>query len=169
MLLNNTDRGEIMSSTKRVIVLNVNNQEYEVLVKPQQTLLEVLRETIGLTGTKSGCNEGSCGACTVLVDNKPTLACSTLAIASEGKEIMTIEGLAGDDGKLHPVQQSFVENGAVQCGFCTPGMVLSAKSLLDRIPKPNEEEIKEALGGNLCRCTGYTKIIKAVKMAANVK
>ncbi|HBW36144.1 (2Fe-2S)-binding protein [Desulfosporosinus sp. BICA1-9] len=158
-----------MSSNKRVIVLNVNNQEYEVLVKPQQTLLEVLRETVGLTGTKSGCNEGSCGACTVLVENKPTLACSTLAIAAEGKEIMTIEGLAGDDGKLHPVQQSFVENGAIQCGFCTPGMVLSAKSLLDRISKPNEEEIKEALGGNLCRCTGYTKIIKAVKLAAEVK
>ena len=158
-----------MSSNKRVIVLNVNNQEYEVLVKPQQTLLEVLRETVGLTGTKSGCNEGSCGACTVLVDNKPTLACSTLAIASEGKEIMTIEGLAGEDGKLHPVQQSFVENGAIQCGFCTPGMVLSTKSLLDRNPKPNEEEIKEALGGNLCRCTGYTKIIKAVKIAASIK
>ena len=158
-----------MQSNKRVIVLNVNNQEYELLVKPQQTLLEVLRETVGLTGTKSGCNEGSCGACTVLLDNKPTLACSTLAIASEGKEIMTIEGLAGEDGNLHPVQQSFVENGAVQCGFCTPGMVLSAKSLLDRIPKPNEEEIKEGLGGNLCRCTGYTKIIKAVKMAANAK
>ncbi len=158
-----------MSSNKRVIVLNVNNQEYEVLVKPQQTLLEVLRETVGLTGTKSGCNEGSCGACTVLVDNKPTLACSTLAIAAEGKEIMTIEGLAGEDGKLHPIQQSFVENGAIQCGFCTPGMVLSAKSLLDRNSKPNEEEIKEALGGNLCRCTGYAKIIKAVKVAAKVK
>lgn len=157
-----------MSSNKRVIILNVNNQEYEVLVKPQQTLLEVLRETIGLTGTKSGCNEGSCGACTVLVDNKPTLSCSTLAIAVEGKEIITIEGLAGEDGKLHPVQQSFVEVGAVQCGFCTPGMVLSAKSLLDRNSKPNEEEIKEALGGNLCRCTGYTKIIKAVKEAAKV-
>ncbi len=157
-----------MSSKKRVIVLNVNNQEYEVLVKPQQTLLEVLRETVGLTGTKSGCNEGSCGACTVLVDNKPTLACSTLAIAAEGKEIMTIEGLAGEDGKLHPIQQSFVETGAIQCGFCTPGMVLSAKSLLDRNSKPNEEEIKEALGGNLCRCTGYAKIIKAVKVAAEV-
>lgn len=156
-----------MSSNKRVIILNVNNQEYEVLVKPQQTLLEVLRETIGLTGTKSGCNEGSCGACTVLVDNKSTLACSTLAIAAQGKEIMTIEGLAGEDGKLHPIQQSFVENGAIQCGFCTPGMVLSAKSLLDRNSKPNEEEIKEALGGNLCRCTGYVKIIKAIKVAAN--
>ncbi|KUO78325.1 MAG: hypothetical protein APF81_22345 [Desulfosporosinus sp. BRH_c37] len=158
-----------MSSNKKVIVLNVNNQEYEVLVKPQETLLEVLRETVGLTGTKSGCNEGSCGACTVLVENKPTLACSTLAIAAEGKEIMTIEGLAGEDGKLHPVQQSFVENGAIQCGFCTPGMVLSAKSLLDRNSKPNEEEIKEALGGNLCRCTGYAKIIKAVQIAAIVK
>jgi carbon-monoxide dehydrogenase small subunit len=156
-----------MSSNKRVIVLNVNNQEYEVLVKPQHTLLEVLREAVGLTGTKSGCNEGSCGACTVLVDNKPTLACSTLAIAAEGKEIMTIEGVAGEDGKLHPVQQSFVENGAIQCGFCTPGMVLSAKSLLDRNSNPNEEEIKEALGGNLCRCTGYAKIIKAVQIVAN--
>jgi len=158
-----------MSSNKKVIVLNINNQEYEVLVKPQRTLLEVLRETVGLTGTKSGCNEGSCGACTVLVDNKSTLACSTLAIAAEGKEIMTIEGLAGENGKLHPIQQSFVENGAIQCGFCTPGMVLSAKSLLDRNSKPNEEEIKEALGGNLCRCTGYTKIIKAVKEAAKVR
>lgn len=153
-------------SKKKVIVLNVNNQEYEVLVKPQQTLLEVLRETIGLTGTKNGCNEGSCGACTVLVNNKPTLACSTLAIAAEGKAILTIEGLAGENGKLHPIQQSFVENGAVQCGFCTPGMVLSSKSLLDRNPNPSEEEIKEALSGNLCRCTGYTKIIKAVTEAA---
>jgi len=158
-----------MSGNKRVIILNVNNQDYEVLVKPEQTLLEVLRETIGLTGTKSGCNEGSCGSCTVLLDNKPTLSCSTLAIAAEGKEIVTIEGLAGEDGKLHPVQQSFVENGAIQCGFCTPGMVLSAKSLLDRNSKPNEEEIKEALGGNLCRCTGYAKIIKAVKGAADMK
>lgn len=153
-------------SKGKVIVLNVNNQEYEVLVKPQQTLMDVLRETIGLTGTKNGCNEGSCGACTVLVNNKPTLSCSTLAISAEGKEIMTIEGLAGEDGKLHPIQQSFVENGAVQCGFCTPGMVLSSKNLLDRNPNPSEEEIKEGLGGNLCRCTGYTKIFKAVKEAA---
>lgn len=153
-------------SKRKVIVLNVNNQEYEVLVKPQQTLLEVLREIIGLTGTKKGCNEGSCGSCTVLVNNKPTLSCSTLAVAVEGKEIVTIEGLAGEDKKLHPIQQSFVENGAVQCGFCTPGMVLSSKSLLDRNPNPSEEEIKEALSGNLCRCTGYTKIIKAVTEAA---
>jgi len=153
-------------SNKKVIVLNVNNQEYEVLVKPRQTLLEVLRETVGLTGTKKGCDEGSCGACTVLVNNKPTLSCSTLAIAVEGKEINTIEGLAGEDGKLHPIQQSFVENAAIQCGFCTPGMVLTSKSLLDRNHNPNEEEIKEALGGNLCRCTGYNKIIYAVKEAA---
>lgn len=155
-------------TAKHVIVLNVNGQEYEVLVKPEQTLLEVLRQSLGLTGTKQGCNEGSCGSCTVLIDNKPTLACCTLAVAAEGKEILTIEGLAGEDGKLHPVQKSFVENGAIQCGFCTPGMVLSAKSLLDRNPNPDEEEIKEALAGNLCRCTGYVKIIKAVKAVAQM-
>ena len=156
-------------ATKQVIVLNVNGQEYEVLIKPQQTLLEILREQCGLTGTKSGCNEGSCGACTVLVDNKPTLSCSTLAIAAVGKQIVTIEGLAGENGTLHPIQQSFVENGAIQCGFCTPGMVLSAKSLLDRNPHPNEEEIRESIAGNLCRCTGYAKIIKAVKAVANAE
>lgn len=154
---------------KQVIVLNVNGQEYEVLIKPEQTLLEVLREQCGLTGTKQGCNEGSCGSCTVLVDNKPTLSCSTLAIAAVGKEILTIEGLAGEDGTLHPIQKSFVENGAIQCGFCTPGMVLSSKSLLDRNPNPSEEEIKEGLSGNLCRCTGYAKIIKAVKAVASAR
>ncbi len=153
-------------ATKQIIVLNVNGDDHEILVKPQQTLLEVLRETLGFTGTKQGCNEGSCGACTVLVNNKPTLACSTLAVAAVGKEIMTIEGLAGQDGTLHPIQKSFVENGAIQCGFCTPGMVMSTKSLLDRNPNPSEEEIKEGLSGNLCRCTGYAKIIKAVKAVA---
>lgn len=151
---------------KQVIVLNINGDEQELLINPQQTLLEVIRDNMGLTGTKCGCNEGSCGSCTVLVDGRPTLSCSTLAIANVGKQIITIEGLAGPDGELDPLQRAFAENGAVQCGFCTPGMILSARSLLDRNPQPNEEEIKESLAGNLCRCTGYTKIIKAVKAAA---
>ena len=128
---------------------------------PHRTLLEVLRENLGLTGAKEGCDLGACGACTVLIDGKAVLSCLTLAVDSQKKEITTIEGLA-KEGKLHPLQQNFVDHGAIQCGFCTPGMILSAKAMLDKSPKPTEEEVKRGISGNLCRCTGYTKIIEAI-------
>lgn len=151
---------------KREVKLRVNGEYFIVQVDTRRTLLEVLRETLGLYGTKEMCNKGDCGSCTVLIDNKPVLSCLTLAIEAQGKDIVTIEGLAGEDGMLHPVQQAFVEIGALQCGFCTPGMIMSAKALLDRNPSPTEEEIKEGISGNLCRCTGYIKIIEAVQAAA---
>jgi len=147
------------------IKLTVNGQDYELAVETDWTLLEVLRDQLYLTGTKKGCDRGACGACTVLVDGKAQLSCTMLAVAAQGKDIVTIEGLA-KDGKLHPVQEAFVEYGAIQCGFCTPGMVLSAKALLDSNPLPTEEEVKEGLSGNLCRCTGYSKIIEAVLAAS---
>ena len=146
---------------KRKIVLTVNGEVYEVEVEPWWTLLEVLREKLFLTGAKRGCGQGDCGSCTVLLDGQARLACLTLAVAAQGKEILTIEGLAKGE-ELHPVQRAFVEHGAVQCGFCTPGMVMAAKALLDRNPTPTEEDVREGLSGNLCRCTGYTKIIEAV-------
>jgi len=129
------------------------------------TLLDFLREELGMKGTKRGCDSGQCGACTILMDGKTINACLVLAIQADGKEIMTIEGLSSG-GRLHPLQEAFVEEGAVQCGFCVPGMILSAKALLDEKKDPSEEEIREALSGNLCRCTGYVKIIKAVRKAA---
>jgi carbon-monoxide dehydrogenase small subunit len=137
-------------------------------VKPHTTLIEVLRDQLGLTGTKHGCGIGLCGACTVLVEGKPILACLTLAITVREKNILTVEGLA-KGGKLHPIQKAFVDYGAVQCGFCTPGMVLSAKALLDKNPSPTKEEVKVALSGNLCRCTGYAKIINAVLAASEIE
>ena len=129
------------------------------------TLLDFLREDLGLKGTKRGCDSGQCGACTILMDGKTMNACLVLAIQADGKEILTIEGLSSG-GRLHPLQEAFVEEGAVQCGFCVPGMILSAKALLDEKKDPSEEEIRESLSGNLCRCTGYVKIIKAVQKAA---
>jgi len=129
------------------------------------TLLDFLRDEIGLKGTKKGCDSGQCGACTIIMDGKTINACLVLAIQADGKEILTIEGLSSG-GRLHPLQETFVEEGAVQCGFCVPGMILSAKALLDEKKDPSEEEIREALSGNLCRCTGYVKIIKAVQRAA---
>lgn len=150
---------------KQLITLKVNGEVYEVAAEPWRTLLEVIRETIGLTGTKKGCDEGDCGACTVLLDGKAVNSCLVLAIEAQGKDITTIEGLAEGD-KLHPIQSAFVENGGLQCGFCTPGMILNAKALLDKNPAPTEEEIKFAIGGNLCRCTGYVKIIKSIQAAA---
>ena len=150
---------------KQIFQLRVNGLTHEVMASPREPLLDVLRKQLGLTGTKQGCGEGDCGACTVLLDGRPTLACLTLAIASQGKEIMTIEGLERD-GELHPLQKAFVEHGAVQCGFCTPGMFLSAKALLDEDPNPSEPEIRRALSGNLCRCTGYVQIVEAVQAAA---
>jgi len=146
---------------KQLIELKVNGESYEAAVDSHRTLLEVLRENLGLTGAKEGCDLGACGACTVLIDGKAVLSCLTLAVDSQKKEITTIEGLA-KEGKLHPLQQNFVNHGAIQCGFCTPGMILSAKAMLDKSPKPTEEEVKRGISGNLCRCTGYTKIIEAI-------
>jgi len=148
--------------SKRKVVLNINAEEYELEIEPHRTLLEVLREELDLTGAKEGCGLGSCGACTVLIDGEPILSCLTLAVEVQRREIVTIEGLC-KDGDPDPVQRSFVEKGAIQCGFCTPGMILSAKALIDEKGSPSREEIQEALSGNLCRCTGYTKIIKAVE------
>ena len=150
---------------KQLIKLKVNGEDYEVAAEPWRTLLEVVRETIGFTGTKKGCDEGACGACTVLLDGKAVNSCLVLAIEAQGKDITTIEGLAEGD-KLHPIQSAFVKNGGLQCGFCTPGMILNAKAFLDKNPAPTEEEIKFAIGGNLCRCTGYVKIVKSIQAAA---
>jgi carbon-monoxide dehydrogenase small subunit len=149
----------------RLLTLRVNDEEHVVAALPSATLTEVLRDQLGLTGTKQGCDAGDCGACTVLVDGRAVLSCLTLAIAVEGSAITTIEGLARK-GALHVLQESFDEAGAVQCGFCTPGMLLSAKALLDREPDASPERIRAALAGNLCRCTGYTRIVDAVTAAA---
>lgn len=146
---------------KRIIRLTVNGDEHELLCEDKRTLLEVLRENIGLTGTKRACDLGTCGACTVLIDGKPQLSCLTLAVAVQGKSITTIEGLSAP-GAVHPLQQAFVEKGAIQCGFCTPGMILTAKALLDENGSPSEADVKQAIAGNVCRCTGYTKIVEAV-------
>ena len=149
---------------KLKICLDVNGERHELLVAPNRSLTDVLREDLGLTGAKHGCDEGECGACTVLFDGAPVNSCLVLAAQAEGHQITTIEGLANGT-ELHPVQQAFVEHGAVQCGFCTPGMVLSAKALLDRKKRPTEHEIRTAISGNLCRCTGYQKIVEAVQAA----
>jgi aerobic carbon-monoxide dehydrogenase small subunit len=146
--------------------LNVNDEENAILVAPNQTLLEVLREELYLTGAKEGCGEGVCGSCTVLMDGKPVRACLTLALEAAGARIATVEGLAAD-GALDPLQEAFIDQGAVQCGFCTSGMLMSAKGLLMENPQPDEAGIKRALSGNICRCTGYTKIIEAVSAAAD--
>jgi carbon-monoxide dehydrogenase small subunit len=147
------------------ITLKINGEIYKLHVKPNALLLDVIRDEIGLTGTKRGCDTGECGACTILLEGKPVNSCLLLAIEADGKDILTVEGLA-KNGQLHPLQVAFVEEGAVQCGFCTPGVLLSAKALLDINPNPTEEEIKTAIAGNLCRCTGYTKIIKSISAAA---
>ena len=152
---------------KRIIFLTVNGYDYEIAVRPNMTLLEVLREELGLTGTKEGCDDGSCGTCTVLLDGSPVRSCMLLAVDATGRQITTIEGLAQCE-ELHPVQKAFVEGGAIQCGYCSPGMILTAKALLDKNPNPTGEEIKLAISGNLCRCTGYNKIVSAVKAAAHV-
>src|SRR3989337_2232660 len=154
-----------MGTERQLITLQVNGETRQVAVPVYKTLLEVLREDLGLTGTKHGCELGECGACTVLIDGRPELACLLLPIACEGREILTVEGLA-DGAKLHPLQESFAALGAAQCGYCTPGMLMTAKALLDRNASPSPQQIKEALSGNLCRCTGYIKIIEAVEMAA---
>ena len=150
---------------KQIIELTVNGERYELAVEPQTTLLETLREHLGLTGTKEACGTGECGTCTVLLKGRPILSCLTLAIDCQKQPILTIEGLS-EGGELTPVQQAFHDYGAIQCGFCTPGMVLSATALLEENPKPTEEEIGKALEGHLCRCTGYNKIVEAVNIAA---
>jgi len=145
----------------RLIKLKVNGEIYETAVQPHRTLAEVLREDLDLIGTKEACNAGDCGSCTVIMDGKTVVSCLTLAVEAEGRDIQTIEGLA-EDGKLSPLQRSFVDHGAIQCGFCTPGMVMSAKALLDENPKPTEDEVRMGIAGNICRCTGYTKIVEAI-------
>lgn len=147
---------------KRLITLTVNDREVEIAVEPNMTLTDLIRYELGLTGTKKGCETGDCGACTVIMEGIPVNSCLVLAVQASGKKVETIEGLETEDG-LHPVQDAFVEHGAIQCGFCSPGMILSAKHLLEKNPHPNEGEIRAAISGNLCRCTGYQKIIDAIK------
>jgi len=151
---------------KRVLELTVNGDRYEVAVDPWSSLAQVLREELRLTGTKIGCNEGDCGACTVLVDGRSVSSCLYLAVEAEGREITTVEGLAETPDVLHPLQEAFIEHGALQCGFCTGGMLLSSAFLLSHTPEPDEDEIRRGLSGNLCRCTGYNKIVEAVDAAA---
>jgi len=150
---------------KKRVVLRVNGEDHEVFIRPNRTLLEVLRQDLHLTGAKEACGIGACGACTVLVDGSPVNSCITLAVDVEGKEVETIEGLAQGD-HLHPLQKAFISHHAFQCGFCTPGMIMAAKALLQRNTVPTEEEIKKALSGNLCRCTGYVNITHAILSAA---
>jgi carbon-monoxide dehydrogenase small subunit len=150
---------------KQEMTFNVNGERYTVHVDMRRTLLEVLRETLGLTGTKEMCNKGDCGGCTVIMDGRPVLSCLTLAVEAQGKKIITIEGLA-NGYELHPIQKAFVEHGAIQCGYCTPGFIMSAKALLDKNPHPTEDEIKEGIANNLCRCTGYVQIVEAIQAAA---
>jgi carbon-monoxide dehydrogenase small subunit len=159
---NDEDNG---GNAMKHIELNVNGTSYELDVQPWETLLEILRDNLGLTGTKEGCGIGECGACTVIMEGKTVNSCLVMAAEADGKQITTIEGLA-EAGALHPVQEAFVEQGGLQCGFCTPGMILSATALLKENPKPTEEEIRRGISGNLCRCTGYTKIIESIKVAA---
>jgi carbon-monoxide dehydrogenase small subunit len=150
---------------RHLIRLTVNDRVHEIAVEPSTTLVDLLRYDLGLTGTKKGCDLGDCGACTVLMDGKAVNSCLVLAVQANGRIVQTIEGLETAEG-LHPLQQAFVEKGAIQCGFCTSGMILSAKELLDRTPHPQEPEIRRAVSGNLCRCTGYQKIIEAIKDVA---
>ena len=147
---------------KQTITLKVNGIEEEVDIEPWWTLSRVLREELGLIGTKEACGNGLCGSCTVLVDGKAVKSCIYLALKARGREIVTIEGLKGKEGELHPLQRAFVEHFAVQCGYCTSGMIMAAKAILDENPKPSEEEVRVALSGNVCRCTGYVKIIEAI-------
>lgn len=153
---------------KKLINLNINGKDHELAVSPNQTLADVIRDEIGLTGTKKGCEVGECGACTVIMDGKPVTSCLVLAVQANGRTILTIEGMETDKG-LHPLQQAFMDKGAIQCGYCTSGMILSAKALLDRNAHPDESEIRMAISGNLCRCTGYQKIVEAIKSVSEYK
>ena len=153
---------------KREINLKVNGEPRRALVQTTDTLLEVLRNEFDLTGAKVGCNRGECGTCTVLLDGRPIRSCIFLAVMADGHEVVTIEGLEGRSGELDPLQEAFIDHGAIQCGFCTPGMILAAKGLLDENPEPGEIEVRRAISGNLCRCTGYAKIVEAVVSASKV-
>jgi carbon-monoxide dehydrogenase small subunit len=150
---------------ERIIHLNINNEDYDVIAQPGESLLDLLRNRLNLTGTKKGCNEGDCGACTVILGGRAVNACLVLAVEAEGQEILTIEGLAHGP-EMHPLQAAFIKHGGFQCGFCTPGMLLSAKALLDENPNPTDEEIRRGISGNLCRCTGYAKIVESIREAA---
>ena len=147
---------------KREINIKVNGEPRRVLVRDSDTLLDVLRNEFDLTGAKNGCNRGECGTCTVLLDGRPIRSCILLAVMAEGHDVLTIEGMEGQSGELHPLQDAFLTHGAIQCGFCTPGMILTAKGLLDENPSPSETEVRTAISGNLCRCTGYVKIVDAI-------
>jgi carbon-monoxide dehydrogenase small subunit len=153
------------TAMKQEMQFKVNGEEYSVQVDTRRTLLEVLRETLGLTGTKEMCNKGDCGGCTVIMDGKAVLSCLILAIEAQGRDIVTIEGLA-KGYELHPIQKAFVDRGAIQCGYCTPGFIMSAKALLDKTPNPTEDEVKEGIANNICRCTGYVQIVEAIQEAA---
>jgi carbon-monoxide dehydrogenase small subunit len=149
----------------KTIVLTINGERRELAVQGYRTLLDTLRNEAGLTGTKKGCDVGDCGACTVILDGKPVCSCLVLAVEADGARVQTIEGL-GQNGRLHALQENFIQHGGAQCGFCTPGMIMMAKALLDANPHPTEEEIRFAIAGNICRCTGYTKIIEAIQASA---
>ena len=151
---------------KKEISFNLNGQDIRVEVESHQMLVDVLRDTLKLTGTKIGCGHGECGACTVIVDGVSVSSCLYPAFEVEGKRVLTIEGLIGENNRMHPIQEAFIECGGLQCGFCTPGMVISTKALLDENPNPSEEEIRRGIAGNFCRCTGYTKIFESIKMAS---
>ena len=151
---------------KKELRLTVNGQPYELYIKPKTLLVEVLRDNLGLTGTKRGCNSSACGACTVIVNGMAVKSCSVLALQADGGEVLTVEGLA-NRAELHPLQKAFLDHGAFQCGFCTAGMLMSAKALLDESPEPTTEQIKEGIDGNICRCTGYNSIIRAVTAVVN--
>ena len=153
-------------TNKMAIMLNVNGEEHDVYIPTNRTLLEVLREDLFLTGTKESCGEGVCGSCTVLCDGVPVRACLTLAVEVQGADITTVEGLRAESGQLDALQQAFIDYGAVQCGICTPGMLMAAKALFNRLPRPDEEDIRRAISGNICRCTGYAKIVEAIEAAA---
>ena len=159
--------GRVKVIERKEITLLINGSPYTMEVKVNRILLDVLREDLGLSGTKEGCGMGVCGACTVLLDGKPVNGCLTLAVEAEGKEITTVEGLARE-GKLDPLQEAFVSEGAVQCGFCSPGMLMTAKGLLGENPSPSEYEVRKAIAGNLCRCTGYVRIVKAIRKVGHV-
>ncbi len=150
---------------KQLVNLKINGEQHEIAISPDATLLKVLRDELGLLGTKRGCDTSACGCCTVHLDGKAVYACVVYAMSAQDSEITTIEGL-GSNGELDPLQDAFIQAGAVQCGFCTCGMIMSAKQLLDEVPNPDEDQIRQSIAGNLCRCTGYTKIVDAIKMAA---
>jgi carbon-monoxide dehydrogenase small subunit len=151
---------------KKNISLSINGETRELAVEPYRSLLDVLRNDAGLTGTKKGCDVGDCGACTVLLDGKPVCSCLVLGVETQGCEVVTIEGIGDPPGRLHPLQENFMKYGGAQCGFCTPGVIMMAKALLDENPAPSEDQIRFAIAGNICRCTGYTKIVEAIQAAA---